>query len=53
MINNQEKDISFKEKTKLLNKVTIAAIREGKTIAYDESVASYNNIEDLKTELNT
>lgn len=47
----RENGIPFEVKLNVPNETTIAAIREGRTIAYDKSVTSYNNIEDLKAAL--
>lgn len=47
----RENGIPFDLRLDLLNNRTIAAIEEGRRIAYDDSVKGYSNMEDLKRAL--
>lgn len=47
----RENGIPFDLRLDLLNNRTIAAIEEGRRIAYDDSVKGYSNMDDLKRAL--
>lgn len=47
----RENGIPFALKLDVPNKKTAVAIEEGRRIAYDSSVKDYNNVSDLKSEL--
>ena len=47
----RENGIPFALKLDVPNKTTAAAIEEGRRIAYDSNVKGYNNVSDLKSEL--
>lgn len=47
----RENGIPFSLKLDLPNDTTIAAIEEGRRIAYDENIKGYSNMDDLKKAL--
>lgn len=47
----RENGIPFEVKLNTPNEATAAAIREGRTLAYDKTSDGYDNIEDLKAAL--
>lgn len=47
----RENGIPFALKLDVPNKKTAVAIEEGRRIAYDSNVKGYNNVSDLKSEL--
>lgn len=47
----REKGIPFDVKLNEPNAVTVAAIEEGRRIAFDESIRGYSNMSDLKAAL--
>ena len=47
----RENGIPFEVKLNVPNEITASAIREGRTIAYDETVTGYNNMSDLRAAL--
>ena len=47
----RENGIPFEIKINTPNEKTLAAIQEGKAIAYDKTSAGYNNMEDLRAAL--
>lgn len=47
----RENGIPFEVKLNVPNETTIAAIREGRTLAYDKTAKGYNNMADLKAAL--
>ena len=46
-----ENSAPFEVKLNCPNEVTVAAIEEGRAIAYDKSAKGYTNMEDLRTAL--
>lgn len=47
----RENGIPFEIKLNVPNDITIAAINEGRSIAYDKSITGYNNISKLRSAL--
>ena len=47
----RENGIPFSLKLDVPNDITVAAIKEGRKLAYDESAKGYTNMDDLKTAL--
>lgn len=47
----RENGIPFEVKLSVPNERTIAAIEEGRSIAWDKSVKGYSNLDDLRTAL--
>ena len=47
----RENGIPFEVKLKVPNEITVAAIEEGRKIAYDRNINGYKSIEDLKAAL--
>lgn len=47
----RENGIPFSLKLDVPNDITVAAIKEGRELAYDESAKGYTNMDDLKTAL--
>ena len=47
----REKGIPFEVKLKYPNEATVEAILEGRTIAYEDSILGYTNMDDLKAAL--
>ena len=47
----KQKGIPFEVKLNVPNETTAAAIREGRTIAYDKTATGYGNMADLRAAL--
>jgi len=47
----REKGIPFEVKLNVPNESTVAAIQEGRAIAYDKNAVGYSNMDDLKAAL--